>query len=87
MPLLWRVGWSVTNRRMTAFYREWLALVAEMRRKKEDRVLVLDTFQMLGSRMDATTDGVHHYSLKHYLLGGPTSKMPMQIVTNMLCST
>ena len=41
--------------------------------------------QMIESRMDGTSDGVHHYSTKHYLLGGSTSKFPMQLMSNFLC--
>ena len=40
---------------------------------------------MIESRMDGTSDGVHHYSTKHYLLGGSTSKFPMQLMSNFLC--
>jgi hypothetical protein len=41
--------------------------------------------QMIESRMDGTSDGIHHYSTKHSLLGGAISKFPMQLMSNFLC--
>jgi hypothetical protein len=41
--------------------------------------------QMIESRMDGTSDGIHHYSTEHSLLGGAISKFPMQLMSNFLC--
>jgi hypothetical protein len=88
MSLLWRVGWSVTGRRMAQFYADWQTATdafLPVNRKAHSETYLIDSFQMLLSRMDATTDGVHHYSRTQYLLGGPTSKWPMMILANLVC--
>ncbi len=73
--------WLVTSKRMTQFYEDWKAAT----QLHPGPFGLIDSFQMIASRWDATMDGIHpHHPTSFH--GGPTSKWAMMLLLNMLCS-
>ena len=72
--------WLVSSKRMTQFYEDWKAATKSL----PSSFGLIDSFQMIASRWDATLDGIHPYHPTSFH-GGPTSKWAMMLLLNILC--